>query len=153
MMALLTAVFGAKLTRISWRTIFVGVAVLALVAILWLSYWHYSGILEDNARLRERQAELQAQVDAQDLTILTQQGAIREWQEHSADLVRRMGELAEVTRSAEAETRRLSEQFAEQELEKSARREPGAAEARVNAAADRARCLLERASGADRKAC
>lgn len=141
------------LSGVGKKVLFVGFIGLTTAAILGLGYWHYSSLLEDVSRLRESNAALRSAVKTQGDTILHQEEAIQEWKADRADLVRRMEVLAETSRAARSEARRLHDLFRRHDLERIATERPTLLEDRVNGASDRARCLLERASGADRPDC
>lgn len=135
------------------KVVFAGVIGLLLLGMLGTAYWHYTRTVAENQTLRAENATLETAIDTQTLTIDAQRDAITGWEEHSRDLVRQMEALQRVGEEARTETRRLNELFRSHDLGGLAAQRPGLIEDRVQRGADRAGCLLEQASGANRSDC
>lgn len=135
------------------KVVFAGVIGLLLLGMLGTAYWHYTRTVAENKVLRAENATLETAIDTQTLTIDAQRDAIDGWEEHSREIVRQMETLQRTGEEAREETRRLNELFRSHDLEGLAAQRPGLIENRVQRGSDRASCLLERASGADRPDC
>ena len=135
------------------KVVFAGVIGLLLLGMLGTAYWHYSRTVADNQALRAENATLESAFNTQSLTIDAQRDAIAGWEDHSRELVRQMETLQRVGEEARTETRRLNELFRSHDLGGLAAQRPGLIEDRVQRGADRAGCLLEQASGANRPDC
>lgn len=135
------------------KVVFAGVIGLLLLGMLGTAYWHYTRTVAENKVLRAENATLETAIDTQTLTIDAQRDAIDGWEEHSREIVRQMETLQRTGEEAREETMRLNELFRSHDLEGLAAQRPGLIENRVQRGSDRASCLLERASGADRPDC
>lgn len=120
-----------------------GIAALAVASIIGLGYSHYTGLIEDNATLRENNVTLQVAVKGQQAAVTAAARAVEEWKESADRLGKVISEMTETQRSATVQTRRLNDVFAKHDLEALALAKPGLIERRVNSGSAAARRLLE----------
>lgn len=140
-------------STIKLRVVFAGVIGLVLLGMLGSAYWQHTRTVAENRDLKARNATLVSAIDTQSVTIDAQRQAITGWEEHSLELSRQMETLQRTGEEARVETRRLNELFRSHNLEGLAARRPSLIEDRVQRGADRANCLLAKATGAYRPDC
>lgn len=118
----------------------------ALVTVIALSYRHYTGLVDEKARLtgevatlREDVSREKARADAFELTI-------DRWDAAARVQAQALSDLATAQRDAGSYTRELKDVLSTHDLGALAKRKPGLVERRINAGSDRALRLLERST-------
>lgn len=124
-----------------------GIMALAVVTIITLGYVHYTGLVEDNARLRENEVKLLVAIETQKEATAAALGAVDAWRKSAADLGKRVDEMAEVQRSATVQTRRLNDIFAKHDLEALSLAKPRLIQRRINSGSAAVLRVLECATG------
>ncbi len=130
-----------------------GIALIAVLATIYLGYRHYTGLLETVRVLGINNAQLETAVGIQQYTIDDQGEVLVEWRVSQDALVALVAELQRVAEDAERETRRLNDIFSRHDLTRLARARPGLIERRINAGAVASLRMLECASGAETPHC
>lgn len=136
-----------------WKMIAAGLAALAVVTTIGLTYRHYTGLLSKVETLQTNNTRLQTAVDEQTATIDAQEQAISEWQESQDELIARVEELQRIAQEANREVRRLNGIFSRHDLTELARKKPGLIERRINDGTDRIGRMLHCATGAEGEDC
>lgn len=124
-----------------------GILALAVVSIIGLGYAHYTGLVEDNARLRENAVKLMAAIEIQKSATAAAMGAVDAWKTSAADLGKRIDEMARVQVRAAAQTRRLNDIFAKHDLEALSLAKPRLIERRINSGSASVLRVLECSTG------
>ena len=135
------------------KLIGLGLAALAIIAIITLGYRHYTGLVEENKALSVEIAVKNETILSQEATNKRAIATIGEWKESQDKLANSFNELAEAVKDARKETNRLSLIFRKHDLEKLALRKPGLIENRINSGTSNINRLLECATEAGRNDC
>lgn len=120
---------------------------IAIAALFGLGYWYVESIRQENISLRHDVTTLTTTVDTQHRTIDTMSDAIDEWEAAQVRMANTYRELAEESREALAETRRLNDVFANHDFSNLLSERPGLMEQRINRGTDDIIRMLECASG------
>lgn len=123
----------------------IGVAVAAAVA---LSYRHYSGLVESNAKLTGQVATLKEDVSREKARADAFEKTIDKWDSAAKVQAKALEDLATAQREAGAYSRELKDVLSKHDLGALAKRKPGLIERRVNDGSDRALRLLEQSTQA-----
>lgn len=142
------ALLGSLFSKVPLRAWLLGLGALAIVTVLGLGFRHYSGVLSENVTLRQNEAVLKTALDAQRQATASAVKTVDEWRaaaEHNGQVLQ---DLAAAQVVGAAELRRLNDVFSQHDLGKLAAARPARVAPLVNRGSDRARRLLECATGA-----
>ena len=116
----------------NWRLIAIIVGLVAIVSVVGVAYWHYTGLLSTIEELKVSNAELGLSVQIQETHITQQKEALATWAKSQEDLKKKYQELSRMAQEASKETRRLHDIFSKHDLGKLASKKPGLIQNRVN---------------------
>lgn len=139
---------GGLLGKIPLRAWLLGLLGGVIALVVYLGYHHYESVLSENATLRQNEVTYKAAILEQDRTIQAAEAALQAWKTSAASYGQAVQENADAQRAAAAELRRLDDVSSRHDLGSLAARKPALVEPAINRGADRARRLLECASGA-----
>lgn len=136
------------------KLIALGLAIITITGIITAGYFHYTGLVEDNARLRENSTKLELALTQERAAVQAAVAAVGEWKGAMDQLASRVEDLSRVSDAAASESRRLNQLFAEHDFRALAAGKPGLIERRVNDGTRRVFGVLERetAGGSQRSA-
>lgn len=123
-----------------------GLVAVGIVTMITLGYFHYTGLVADNARLEADNAKLLLAAEVNEGTISAQASALTEWELKADELEVDLIQQSAARSRAESEVRRLNGIFAEHDLTRLAIAKPGLIERRINSGTARIGRLLECAS-------
>lgn len=133
--------------KIGIKGLLLTIGTLALGLCIFLAWRHYTGLLDTINTLKVNSALLKTAVESQDKTIDAQQKVLADWKHNQEEMKKLVNESVAVSKEANAELRRLNVLFVKHDLEVLAGKKPGLIQNRINVGSDRARKLLECASG------
>jgi hypothetical protein len=116
----------------NWKLFAIIGVFLAVAGVVGLAYWHYTGLIDEVAELKVSTATLEIEKEIQQGHIAQQGQAIASFQENEVRIQAKIKELAQISREAKGETRRLNALFSKHNFGKLAARKPGLIEKRVN---------------------
>ncbi|AAT69460.1 gp02 [Alphaproteobacteria phage PhiJL001] len=132
----------------NWRKVAIGLAAVAILGIISAGYIHYTGLVNENARIKQEKVILEKDLESQRITIAAQVDAIDMWEAGAERLRLELERQREVEADARAEADRLRRLFGEHDLDALAGARPESIERLVNRGSARLGRLLECASGA-----
>lgn len=116
----------------NWRLMALIAGLVAIVSVVGVAYWHYTGLLDTIEELKVSNTQLELSVELQGTHITQQKEALDSWAKSQEDLKKKYQELAKQALEASKETRRLHDIFSKHDLGKLASKKPGLIQKRVN---------------------
>lgn len=114
------------------KLIFGAFGAAGLGLIIFLSYRHYVGLIDEVGTLRATNAQLEVEIDVQRNTISQQEEALQAWRNEAQAQTERLEAQRSVAEAATRELRRLNGIFAEHDLTRLTLARPGLIENRIN---------------------
>lgn len=127
-----------------------GVFILTVASV---AIWHYNAVTSELAAEKVKNTTLSNAVVLQTQTINAAKADIVKWQVAQKQLTDTIAALNKANQEAQLYTRRLSEIYAQHNLEDLSRHDPSAIETRINRGTDSAERLLTCVSGSDYSNC
>lgn len=129
---------------------YIGAAIaVALVAVVAVSYSHYSSLVSDNARQSGEIAKLKEDVAREQGLVEGYRLTVDKWEAAAAIQAQALADFSNAQREAGVYQKALADVISKHDLGALAKRKPGLVENRVNAGSDRVNRLLESATGAN----
>jgi hypothetical protein len=131
----------------NWKLFAILGALIAVISMVGLAYWHYTGLIDEVSTLKTRAAtlELEKEIQAGHITQLGE--GIEAFKENEERIQKKINELATVATEAKKETRRLNALFSKHDLSRLAAAKPGLMEKRFNSGTVTVLRLLECETG------
>lgn len=147
-MAWLAARFG--LAGAKW--IVYGFIALAIVTIISLAYWHYTGLLDEIVELEKDKTRLELEVGAETKAKEAAIANALEWQDQSKRQIEALNASTAVQSAATEQMRRLNDVLSKHDLKAVASKKPKLVEDRLNSGTSSALRMLGEASDLARRA-
>jgi hypothetical protein len=133
--------------KIGLKGILLALGALALGLFIFLAWRHYTGLINENSVLKVNSALLQTSLNSQKDTIEAQEKALGNWKKNQEETQALLNKALSVSQSANEEVKKLNAFFIKHDVVALAHKKPILLQDRINSGSNRARFLLECATG------
>lgn len=117
----------------NWKLFAMIGALIAILSVIGLAYWHYTGLIDEVAELKVSTATLELEKEIQAGHIAQLGEGIQAFKENEKRIQEQIKQLAKNATTARKETRRLNALFSKHDFGRLASAKPGLIQKRINA--------------------